>query len=554
MLFKDLKKLSETPIFGTDKYFDWVNQEDFINFLRNLQNHQEMVLYASLDFALIFSIASPIRLINSNTLKDLRNWSCSPYEMWGVSSYKGKSFLDRPYESSESKILKASEPLIFIRNFKDRQGSEYYVEINQKLTQVFNLHFLQERNSYCRYDANGDIEEVIRVFDIEKKLSFAPGIVVTINRQVLDEYLLLTKQANVLLFDSTRFCYDNFSGWAGIVPEEFSIDQENWFHLGKISNHASYLHGYQIGRSKVRQRDLFKSEKKYESFITHDWKHQQVLHCSCDPSKLGNYFEDSDLPFEISPVFFRPEVLLKYKAASEKYTVEYRSITCRETWHLQLYDVNEAGQVFTYLKYLGQLPYAEQLYWKSFNEAPKAPISQRAIDHDFEGKWIQHYDPLNDLLKILKDLHKAQVSWWKLADLSLLSRVHYPLTASADEWGREIHSLDKLVVEGFVLNSLRSILGSLGGSFETKWQSLKLIQEILEKLGLSELETNQIVSPLIDLHKLRNKIIGHATGKEAIDIKTGILNKHHSFWEHFKFLSSECCNSVHEISKHLEQY
>jgi hypothetical protein len=42
---------------------------------------------------------------------------------------------------------------------------------------------------------------------------------------------------------------------------------------------------------------------------------------------------------------------------------------------LQTYDFNEAGQVHTYIRYLGYLPISEQRYWKAFNEPPKGTIS-----------------------------------------------------------------------------------------------------------------------------------------------------------------------------------
>lgn len=66
--------------------------------------------------------------------------------------------------------------------------------------------------------------------------------------------------------------------------------------------------------------------KQYTTFIAQDWKHDLVHECSCDPGHLGNYFVESDLPFQTSPAFFRPEVRLKYKANPDKYQMEGRSI------------------------------------------------------------------------------------------------------------------------------------------------------------------------------------------------------------------------------------
>src|SRR5205823_5609716 len=136
------------------------------------------------------------------------------------------------------------------------------------------------------------------------------------------------------------------------------------------------------------------SKKKYETFKILDWKNKTMVECSASPDSISNYFTKSDKPFETSPAFFRADVLHKYKADPEKYTVEQRSITCRNSWYLKTYDINEEGQVHTYICYLADLPYSEQQYWKLFNEWPKGPISARAYQTDFEGDFSTEPDPL----------------------------------------------------------------------------------------------------------------------------------------------------------------
>src|SRR5262249_38128555 len=71
-------------------------------------------------------------------------------------------------------------------------------------------------------------------------------------------------------------------------------------------------------------------EKRYAEFIIHDWKNQQILRdYSIAPSNFANYFTKSDLPFETSPIFFKAEVLDKYKGNPDKYTLKSRTIECR---------------------------------------------------------------------------------------------------------------------------------------------------------------------------------------------------------------------------------
>jgi hypothetical protein len=265
--------------------------------------------------------------------------------------------------------------------------------------------------------------------------------------------------------------------------------------MGRIPEIASYLRGFQIIRPVLSTKDLIKrhgigdtKKRQHATFIAYDWKHNVVRECSCDPKLLGNYFVQSDLPYEISPVFFRSEVLHKYKADTEKYKLHDRSIACRHTWHLETYDVNDAGQVHTYLKYLSYLPYEEQLYWKSFNEAPKGPISTRAYQTDFEGQRYSEYDPLQSLRNVLLDLDNNQASWWILRDSKLLAKVHYPVTKAEDEWMKELHSLDKLIIEGFVISDLRMRLTNLGRTIDRQWKSLKLLEELLRALGADEVQ------------------------------------------------------------------
>lgn len=81
--------------------------------------------------------------------------------------------------------------------------------------------------------------------------------------------------------------------------------------------------------------------------------------CLCDPGQFGNYFVESDLPFQTSATFFRPEARLKYKTDPDKYQIEGRSIHCRGALFLKSFDINAAGQVHAYLCDLNLLPYGQ---------------------------------------------------------------------------------------------------------------------------------------------------------------------------------------------------
>jgi len=187
------------------------------------------------------------------------------------------------------------------------------------------------------------------------------------------------------------------------------------------------------------------------------------------------------------------------------------------------------------------------LYWKSFNDAAKDPISRRAFQTDFEGKWDLEYDPLQSLRRVLLALHESQVSWWTLRESNLLEKVHYPVTKAADEWAKELHALDKLVVEGFVTDDLRTRATSLGRTVDRQWRSLKLLEEVLRGLGSDEDQLREVVGPLRELNSLRSKISGHAAGREAERRKAEVLKKHKTYPSHFRNLCTQCDSAIRTL-------
>ena len=293
-------------------------------------------------------------------------------------------------------------------------------------------------------------------------------------------------------------------------------------------------------------------KKQYATFIAHDWKNKVVAELSCDPRCIANYFTKSDLPFETTPAFFQPDVLIKYKSDPEKYEVKERSITRRHAWHLQTYDINEAGQVHTYLIYLSRLPYQEQLYWKSFNEMPKAPISQRALATDFKGEFADFPNPLGELKRALLKLSNANVSWWKLRAPGLMERVHYPVTDGSEEWANEIFALDQLLVEGFNRAYFRAKAESFGCVIDPTWGSIRLIKEILIKRDVNSDEAEAIVNPLTEVHRLRSLMKGHPSGNRAAT-RAQLIKKHRSLKEHFRVLVAECGHALNLLSEMMDK-
>jgi hypothetical protein len=252
-----------------------------------------------------------------------------------------------------------------------------------------------------------------------------------------------------------------------------------------------------------------RGDQGYVEFIACDWRNERVTKISTDPKATTNYFEakENSLPFELSPAFFRPEVLLKYKGDRDKYTVGPRDIHCCAAWTLRGYDVNEAGQVHAYICYLRNLPYSEQLHWASYNEPPKTGISERAFISDFKGEFSSHTDPLQSVLSIVRRWADINVFWWKLRDKTLLERLSTPRTAGRDEWTEAFMDLSKLIVEGFDMKAIRAKVAEAKMTFEADEKSLVLIEKLLApRVAPAEF---QRLEGLRTVQLIRSKAKGH---------------------------------------------
>jgi hypothetical protein len=558
-----LKKISTVPVPASSSEFEaWIEQAETVHFLDQNTRETELVVFACLNHILLQAVLVPSDQLDPPNMDDLQKWDLIS-DGWGINYHlSGEDptvWITRPLESAGSKALIRGEKLVFSRSFEGHDDKKSYIEFLQKFVLIFDLHFVSHKNAYCRLDEHGDLEEVIRITEIPAVKGGWNGRVVTVDRRLLDDYMLLTSSALVRLFDFTLFDPSNFSGWGDGRKERSVTNEEYGYRITVQAGVGSYMRGVQIVRSSETMEKLHNrltkhyEEKQYASFIAHDWKNKRLSEISCGPGHTANYFTKSHLPFEITPAFFRPEILLKYKADPQKYKLDERSIDCRGSWHLQTYDINEAGQVHTYLIYLRNLPYEEQLYWRSFNEPPKASISKRAMATDMRGESYKEYNPLQNIKATVRKLAEKEVPWWNLRGPDLLDQVHYPVTPSSEEWADEIMALDKLLVEGFEEKWLRNKAFELGLRPLPSDASLVLVAKCLQGLGFEEEHARRTVSSLRTLHHLRTKLKGHAGGSEAEGIRKSELAMHGSFKIHFKTLCGECDEAIQRIIEALGQ-
>ncbi len=540
-----------------------VNAEGSIDFLRLNSESDEIVIYASGRSVLIHGVLALTAKVTPPDGMDLQD-SNPPMsdDSWRIQQVWGggeghRMYLEAPLSSS-SKSFQGGEKLIYRRSFTGVTEGPSTIELSQKLIHSLDLYYLPERTAYCRLDARGDIEDVIKVTQLNKGSTWEYLDIVTIRRKDLDTFMALSETCLVLTFDFTRVRWGSFGGWGTI--NHYSREENDLFYHGGTDRQGSFCNGAFIVRPRVTVDELVQAWKDEESntnrnyakFKIYDRKNDANVETSCGPEFLSNYFQKSELPWEISPAFFRPEVMHRFKADPEKYTLEDRSISCRNAWYLKTYDINEAGQVHTYIGYLANLPYEEQLYWQAFNEWPKGSISARAHQTDIVGDFHLEYEPLSSLKHTISLMDKSAPFWWKPRGESLSSSVRYPATDSVKEWGDEVLALDQYLVEGFLLKPLCEIAEAGGRPIEQKWASLRVLQEVLSVKGCTEDEAKSLVLPMQRLHALRTEVRGHATTEKKRNAESAARTASGTLRAHFTQLVTDCDKALTEVLRRLD--
>ena len=547
-LFEHVKRLKELPENDAE-YANWIKAEGHLAFLRDNAKQEELIIYASSACPLSSFISAVVvseDRISPLDQDDLLRWCTNPNN--SLASYdfemgKEDVWIERNEHLWGSKALKNARQLVFSRHFDGLQAKDSsYFEILQEYAHLNKIHWRPERSAYCRFARNGEFDHIVSVTSRREKENIA---LVSFKREPLDLYLAASGSVLIRIFDFKLYRPKTFNGWYDKSEKEKKmIESDTFFYLKRvISGYAGYARGVQIIRPSRSKAQIFSSftrqwlgqeEAEYVEFNAWDWRNEQVTKISTDPAATTDYFNarENSLPYKYSPVFFHPDVLLKYKGDSDKFTVSERDIYCRGGWMLSSYDVNEAGQVHTYISDLQALPHQEQLHWLSYNEKPKAGISERAFLNDFQGQWADS-SPLEDVVSIARRWAESGCAWWKLREEALFERVHIPRTDSRDEWGSAFGLLANLVIEGFQIKAIRARIEETNIAFGKDDKSLALLEKLL--IGHDKLDDGQSLEGLRIVQHIRS--IGssaHPRGSTASDLANITLEENGTYSAHFE--------------------
>lgn len=379
------------------------------------------------------------------------------------------------------------------------------LHLNTEFVLLFNL-FRGEDDNYYAVDECGDKTPVVK-FEEER---------VAVRTKYLLSYMAAKQLLYVQFIDSRLGSAEHYPHDAERIDfQKFRGDSYNYF-LCLTSNRArDYLFSMIYSRSVVNPPAVeecgiwpYETEEEYPEFIVKELPNGEYRRFTCEESKLGNYFGGNpDAPHYLTPVYFKPGVLDKYRKNSLYTVTEYR-LSCGSQWGLEI-DNGDPFRVMVYLGDLGRdLPESERRHFLSYEMSPADQrISADVAARDFFNMWVGPEGPVSKLFLARKDLDESWMQTFGTNlyreyhedDESIEQRIRVPQEGDSEGFETVVISLSRIFVD-YIDESQFKDSEKNGG--------INKLQEFLEARGIA-----CDLKPLRVLQELRSTSVAHAKGK-----------------------------------------
>lgn len=135
--------MATKPNRQSHEYGAWIEQEDFLPFLRDERQRDEVVLYAGLTHCFLYGIAVPSSAVSPIDVYDLLGWSCNPFASWGLcrgyreGASERQMWIEPPLNSCGSTMLGHEEQLLFMREFDGHRDDRTTSNSRRRLRTVW---------------------------------------------------------------------------------------------------------------------------------------------------------------------------------------------------------------------------------------------------------------------------------------------------------------------------------------------------------------------------------------------------------------------------------
>lgn len=414
--------------------------------------------------------------------------------------------------------LNEAEPLVLIREFDG--FAESVIEISEEFRLFHNLY--KKNDTYIKFDESG--RETI-VAKIENKCVF-------IRLYELRQFLAAKNMIFVLEYQITNYSEQSLEE---LELRDDTIQKTNSFSytfslstFGKEfciegMNSGSRL----LGKKLIEPLPIEKCgvypfdnmDSKFVDFIVATTEEGENIELTCNPDVLTR---DKYL----TKVCFKKEVLDKYCNKPSTFKVEPSILRCGTKWSLFIDNERNDNIVTVWLGDLGvNLPYEEQLYWKSFN----IPVQGEMSDTFFSQQILcqfQNSTQLDALLKYkyekVKEFSKQSLGWPIFLDLEpgdqhYFDGIRIPSSDEEKDFDSIILGLTKTLIDSINEKEIGKELKQKGISITDEegkqLPGIKKLDLYFQSLGI-EANFSDSITFLMDLQALRSTGMAHRKGHQ----------------------------------------
>ena len=404
------------------------------------------------------------------------------------------------------------EPLLFYRDFYGVASD--YVEISQEFILLNNLRYDRKHRCYFAMHESGEQEEAVKYIDDRT---------IKIKTKFLRKYASAKQLAIVLLYD-IRTRYSGKLSDYGLSAFNDVVRQDNLCYTinGGDFHVPDTVFSRILGKKTIVPEPVencgfwpYEKETEYEDFIIGTDEHGNPISYSSNPDLLGNYFgANPTAPMYLTPVFFSREVLQKYYAKPELYTITDGHLSCQSLWGIEI-DNHHKDVVAVYLGDLGRdLPETEQKHWKQYNVLTDTSLSLTTVARDFlcvaaDSNIVEHQFK-RDYKNLVKQWEN-EYGWPLYKPLSdedgyVFDQIRRPLGDSQAEFDQLVLLLCKLMVDSLNEKELSKSINEANGV-----RGIGKLEQWIKNQDVSGYEEH--IAFLRNLWELRSAGSGHAKGK-----------------------------------------
>ncbi len=359
------------------------------------------------------------------------------------------------------------EPLIIDRVFHGMR--EDYKEISEEFRLFHRLYHDRKTDQYLKFDDDGN-ETVVVIAEEDR---------IRIRVKEIRQFLAIRDMHLSIQFDCREHSFHSL--------EELGLEESGDDKRQNLACWGLHYRGFRgfgehrafsrlLGKRLVEPLPKSKSgfwgfaeeaEKGYVEFIISVDENGDEETYTSNPGALANFFgANPEAPNYLTPVHFRKQVLDKYFQQPSKYSVEDSMLWCGSLWSMQI-DNHHEDKVCAWLGDLGRdLPYQEQLHWRSFNIPPQGGVSETYFRRQILAQFSDSERPehlfVNRYAQLQKDC-SDHLGWQLLqpldpGDAYYIKSVRIPASDEQRDFDELVLGLTKLLIDSLNEKELNKLV------------------------------------------------------------------------------------------------